>query len=232
MRESIPEFLRSNELFYFGMIETIRRGRARVIHQGSGGVLLRETSSGAYMLAAGDDETALGMLDTVRDADLLVTHRLSLLPELERRFGLKPEPVCRLAAWPRTEALPEPETPFQIRALALPEAGEAARVYASGGPGYIESRAAAGEMLGAFDGDRLAGFIGLHDEGSMGLLEVLPEYRGRGLGAALLARLSNILLQKGWAPYSHFFQTNTVSERLHRKLGFAVSAELLCWVSR
>ncbi|MFQ7452543.1 MAG: GNAT family N-acetyltransferase [Flavonifractor plautii] len=37
-------------------------------------------------------------------------------------------------------------------------------------------------MLGAFVDGTLAGFAGFHGEGSIGLLEVLPAYRRRGLG--------------------------------------------------
>lgn len=46
-------------------------------------------------------------------------------------------------------------------------------------------RLRAGVMLGAFLRDRPAGFIGLHEEGSMGMPEVLPEFRRMGVARAL-----------------------------------------------
>ena len=42
-------------------------------------------------------------------------------------------------------------------------------------------------MTGAFLDGVLAGLIGIHEEGSIGMLEVLPAYRRRGLGYALEA---------------------------------------------
>lgn len=42
-------------------------------------------------------------------------------------------------------------------------------------------------MTGAFLDGVLAGFIGIHEEGSIGMLEVLPAYRRRSLGYALEA---------------------------------------------
>ena len=50
-----------------------------------------------------------------------------------------------------------------------------------GGLEHIRQAIGAG-MLGAFVDGTLAGFAGFHGEGSIGLLEVLPAYRRRGLG--------------------------------------------------
>lgn len=36
---------------------------------------------------------------------------------------------------------------------------------------------AGGHLFGGFLGDKLVGFIGEHPEGSIGILEVLPEFR-------------------------------------------------------
>ena len=45
------------------------------------------------------------------------------------------------------------------------------------GRDYVAERLAAGAMTGAFLDGVLAGFIGIHEEGSIGMLEVLPAYR-------------------------------------------------------
>ncbi|MFQ9917932.1 MAG: GNAT family N-acetyltransferase [Flavonifractor plautii] len=52
-------------------------------------------------------------------------------------------------------------------------------------------------MLGAFVDGTLAGFAGFHGEGSIGLLEVLPAYRRRGLGEALLRGAVRLALERG-----------------------------------
>ena len=40
-------------------------------------------------------------------------------------------------------------------------------------------------FFGAFVDGQLAGFVGEHSEGSMGMLEIFPAYRRRGLGYSL-----------------------------------------------
>ena len=56
-------------------------------------------------------------------------------------------------------------------------------------PEYVEDRLKAGVIFGAFVDGRLAGFVGEHHEGSMGMLEVVPEFRRRGIAQALEAAL-------------------------------------------
>lgn len=50
---------------------------------------------------------------------------------------------------------------------------------------YIKNRIKTNTMLGAFIDKKLVGFIGTHEEGSIGILEVLPQYRKRGIGEML-----------------------------------------------
>ena len=66
--------------------------------------------------------------------------------------------------------------------------------------GYLRDRLESGVMLGAFDGDILIGFIGVHGEGAMGLLQVHPDYRRRGVGKLLEAHQINHHLAWGVDP--------------------------------
>lgn len=85
-------------------------------------------------------------------------------------------------------------------------------------------------MWGLFEGNAIAGFIGMHPEGSMGLLEVLPEYRRRGYGYLLEAYLIRLHLQRGWTPYCHVVKGNEASLRLQKKLGFEFAEKPAIWV--
>ena len=58
-------------------------------------------------------------------------------------------------------------------------------------PDYIKNLMGGGRLYGALRNDRLAGFIGVHPEGSIGMLEVLPEFRRQGIGTALESYLVN-----------------------------------------
>lgn len=65
----------------------------------------------------------------------------------------------------------------------------------------------AGQLWGLFEDGQLAAFIGVHHEGSMGILEVLPEYRRRGLAMALEGWLIRWHLERGWTPSAMCMRT-------------------------
>lgn len=94
---------------------------------------------------------------------------------------------------------------------------------------HILGRIAEG-MLGATVNGRLAGFAGVHMEGTVGLLEVLPEYRRRGLAEALEAAVINRLLDEGRLPYCHIKTGNTASFCLQEKLGLTVDHRKVYWL--
>lgn len=83
----------------------------------------------------------------------------------------------------------------------------------------IVRRLAAGTVDGGFLGDELVGFIGLHDEGSMGMLEVFPQYRGRGFARQLEAAKIGAQLERGLIPWAQIFPDNTASIHLQKVLG-------------
>ena len=97
-------------------------------------------------------------------------------------------------------------------------------------PTELAERITSGGMYGACVEDRLAGFIGVHTEGAMGMLTVLEEYRGRGIGSALLTYLVRQELRRGHVPYSQIFRENRVSMALQKKVGMALQPETIWWL--
>lgn len=97
-------------------------------------------------------------------------------------------------------------------------------------PDYIRRRLAAGVMHGAFQNGELAGFIGMHAEGSVGMLEVFPPYRRRGIAAGLMAFQANWVLGRGWVPFSQIWEGNEASFALHRRLGWSLCPSPMYWV--
>ena len=97
---------------------------------------------------------------------------------------------------------------------------------------FFYEQSAAGRLFGLYEGGRLAGFIGLHHEGSMGMLEILPEFRRRGYGFALEAFLIDWHLQRGWVPWCHVIDGNDASTALQKKLGMTRADWPDIWVFR
>ena len=93
-----------------------------------------------------------------------------------------------------------------IRKLDAADIQEAAPMYPGfDNPDYIVDRIEAGAVYGAFFGDNtandtintLAGIIGIHEEGSIGMLYVKPQYRHRKLATALETYAFNMALENG-----------------------------------
>lgn len=78
--------------------------------------------------------------------------------------------------------------------------------------------------------EQIAGFIGSHDEGSMGMLEIFPAYRRLGLGAVLEAWLINHELSLGHTPFAQVFTSNVASMALQEKMHMTCSTKANAWI--
>lgn len=86
-------------------------------------------------------------------------------------------------------------------------------------------------MYGGFKNGECVGFIGIHQEETMGVLEILPEFRRHGYGIALEQYLANEFVKQGRYPYCHILETNEVSLALQKKLGLWLSeGKRLVWL--
>ena len=229
--ETALAFLNRNKLLYLDMLEPIRRGSAELLYTAEDGVLLYDRLAEAHMLGADSRQALDRMLPLMEGCDILTGHHLWYKEELAARFSLKTEQICRQAAW--MEAAPPAPLPFGGE-LRLLDRSWAPWVYAHyshafGGVEYMEGAMDRG-MLGAFVDGTPAGFAGFHIEGAIGMLEVLPPYRRRGIGEALLRGVVSLALSRGQYAYGQVFTDNAPSLALQRKAGMAVSQEILFWL--
>lgn len=93
---------------------------------------------------------------------------------------------------------------------------------------YIRERLQAGVMFGAFDGECLVGFAGLHRTGIPGMLFVEETRRRQGIGKALESYMINRILERGRTPYLYVDEDDTVLYGLQKRLGF-YQAEKKFW---
>lgn len=96
-------------------------------------------------------------------------------------------------------------------------------------PGELERMLGSRRVLGGFEDGRLVGFIGEHEDGSLGLLEVFPESRRRGWGSALVATKANRQLAAGFTPWAQVWPGNEASLSLMASLGFVECATGQMW---
>jgi GNAT superfamily N-acetyltransferase len=224
----------SGDLGALVMRDTIARGGARVRYAGDACVAL-DTSAKTTMLWAGDVEEAELVAEDV--ADRMVTTMCELVNAPVRAAqgwegSAEAKDEWRLCVYRGTEPIAH-ENRLTVDPLDGSWAGKIRSLY-SHPEFYTEEELAeicdAGRMWGAFD-ERcdFVGFIGLHADGAMGMLEILPKYRRRGYATELVATIADTLLARGWLPWGQIFCDNEASIELNEKLGMTVGADrLLC----
>ncbi|HWS42804.1 MAG TPA: GNAT family N-acetyltransferase [Pseudoflavonifractor sp.] len=231
-REWAVGYLERDRLRYMNLLEVFRRGSAEMLLLREDGLLLRDRESLAYMLTAESHQAASAMIAHIpRGSGLCVAHQDWYLPVLRARLGLGGGMTCHQAAWLGERPPESSDFPGELRPL---DAAWAPRVRALYGHDYADEAYIAGAvergMLGAFVDGSLAGFVGTHDEGTIGLLQVLPQYRRLGVGEALYRAMIRRRLDRGGYALAHIEAGNEASLALQRKVGMALSAHLLYWM--
>ncbi len=129
------------------------------------------------------------------------------------------------------QELPAIECVYPIRQLTMSDVKQASLLYRKMEYNeYVAHCIQRNACYGAFDGDKLVGMIGEHDEEIMGLLEVHPEYRRRQIGLSLLVHMMHVQHDAGKWIVSQIKTDNTVSFQLHEKLGFQKGKETITWL--
>lgn len=97
---------------------------------------------------------------------------------------------------------------------------------------YLSARLESGCVLGLFAEGIPAGFIGEHDEGTMGMLEIFPPFRRRGYALILEGAKISQLMAEGRTPCDMVITNNEASHRLQHKLGCTLGKESCWWIGR
>lgn len=220
---------------YLDMTEPVRRGFGQVLFASETGAVVR-CGEECFTLFATDEATMehiCGLLPRKGDY-LITTHGNEYLPLLKERLGGKIKlflggESCQLAHLD-TQPLPLPDSSFTLRALAMESLPDLVANYPLEDEEYLRGRITQGQMVGAFEGESLCGFIGIHAEGTVGLLEVLPQYRRRGVATLLEIEMMNRELTLGHIPFGQVLTDNSPSLALQQSLGLTRSKGTVCWL--
>lgn len=225
------DFLQTDPLLYAGMRQLLRRGTAEVLEQGSRGVFLRDTVSGIYMLAAADDELGAQWLQRHRHRGYLMLELFqpSLCAFAGRQFGLARRMDCLQAVYLPAEA-PALAGRLQMRPARMEDLPEVTAHYKLLREQEVREIIRRGELFFASRDGETVGFAGQHLEGSMGLLEIYPEHRGRGCAAELESWMIARMQRQGLIPFCQVVEGNGPSLRLQKKLGLTIAGGRSYWM--
>lgn len=96
-------------------------------------------------------------------------------------------------------------------------------------PEYIKNRIKEDVAVGIFVDNKLVGWGLTHDDGALGFLHVLPEYRRRGYGVEIVKKLIEEKRKLDKPVFCNIEPENDKSRNLVDKLGFVVDRKI-SWV--
>lgn len=230
MKEQALQYLKKKPLLHVSMTEPIRRGQAEILKAAPQGVLLKILKDDILMLSADTPETGMALLSDFETIPTIVVHQEFLIEPIMQMYKKEGTTICHQAVYTKKEPFAIPAE-ADIRLLDERYCQTMADYYhLSDDPEYMRELVNLGVMHGIFVENNLAGFIGMHTEGSMGLLEIFPEYQNRGLGTILQKYMINFILQKGWIPFGQVIVGNEASMNLQRKLGMEFADGKVTWI--
>ncbi|MDE6517017.1 MAG: tRNA (guanosine(37)-N1)-methyltransferase TrmD, partial [Acetatifactor sp.] len=226
---------------YIHLMELLARGMARIVCCQGKNVLVNVENTQIYVLHAESPvavEQLLGQLapDWLRGQGRmnLAVCQESVKKLLVDQYGLKAKKTCYQACYTRKESLRVGHRDIRLLGTAeLDYVAERCKMYEKT---YLRRRILAKAMYGIYVGQEketlLAGCIGVHEDGSMGMLYVDETYRCQGLAASLESWLINWHLKRGDIPFCQIEERNIPGIRLQEKLGLYLCSEPMWWLEK
>lgn len=221
---------------YPDIISCIRKGSHKILYQSADGILIEDKSCGFAYAMCESEQSAKAIFACARESiSDLILHGTQLQQELKHQRWLEAGNPYYYAVY-KKQTIQKQQLPSSLTLRLLDETRieEVCALYSYRDlaiPSYISARIQEG-MIGAFLHEELVGFIGTHDSGSIGLLEVVPKARRNGIARSLVCACIDQQLTKGNIPYAEIFTDNEASKQLAEQVGMKISKDQLLWCTR
>lgn len=231
--DMLMKYLKKDTRLYVDMIHLYQRGHYKILYEENDGVLMYDEIADTYLASA---NTIAGAKDIVRllpqDYGTFVAHE-EIFTTIESEWNYTSSLLSYNHVYESKEMYDISNTEVEFRLLEekdIPIVKEHYAIKHLCTDTYIKGRIKQG-MLGAYVNDTLAGFIGIHDNGAMGMLEVFEKYRGKGIASKLQKAYTNKLLKEEYKGilYSQVNAKNDISLHLQEKLNYKKAKTPCYW---
>ena len=231
MKETALKYCYKNPVLHMDIIVPIKRNTAEIIYSGTDGVVIKETKSGAYLMALDSYKKALDIFHKLDNSYLYSVKNKDLATYIMDKTRLCDLMEANQFTYLKQEKLKNDDI-LQIKELDETYKDIIISHYTGvSDPSYIIERIENKELYGGFFEEKFCAFIGFHAEGSMGMLYVFPEFRKKGFATKMQIYMTNLMLDMGLTPFNQVEIYNTNSRNLQEKLGFEMSEEKVYWIS-
>ena len=211
------------------MIESLSRGKSEILYAENGNVLLFDEDFKLCMISAQNKEAGEKLVELIpKEVQFVISSQAFLNDLICEKCSFVLHHECFQVCYTNKVSLPVRYK--DIRPLTLEHLDYVAEHYEMTDREYVKERLLKKAMYGAFAEDKLVGFIGIHAEGSAGLLYVEEAYRRQGIGRALEAFLINWHVKNGYTPYGHVVKENEISLKMQESMGFYVAKNPVFWL--
>ena len=209
----------------------LRSGEWQITYESPTALMLNWNRGWLHALVAFDPDEARELLTQIPPEDAIVMRGCDGLRELASELGFNGCHPCWQVVYDGTTPIPI-SSELTIRHPDEKDFPKVAASYDMGSEEELREDFEGPDFLGGYLEEELVGYVGLHGEGSMGMLYVFPPYRRRGYAKALYGTLINNQLQKGRLPFAQIIEDNEASMQLHHKWDFRVADSLIYWMWR
>lgn len=224
--------LSQDSLLCANIQNSLLRGSGEIIEDSPEGIFVYESLGQVYYLMA---PPALGKewlcKHEERGYNLIVLYNDALISFAAERYHLSLDETCKQIVWTEQQAPARTQELF-IRHAQMADLELCMSVYHQSSPEDIRGAVELGNVFLAYKEDEFVGMIGLHMDGSMGMLDVLPAYRRRGYGTEMERMLIAHQLAQGCIPYGQVHLSNNASFALQENIGMKCSQGTLTWLYR
>lgn len=230
-KQQVIKTLKKKKRNHIHMMESLSRGLAEVLYAKGNNILIYNESCKLCMLTVENLEEGIKLLDFVpEETRLFITNQKFMNEPVGERFSAQMYHECYQVLYTAREALPVCHK--DIRMLTLQDLSYVCEHYDMGDEEHLKDLIEAKMMYGAYIENELVGFMGIHEDGSLGLLYVDKAYRRQRLGEALVCYLTNLQKKCEMTPYAHIISDNMASLGLQEKIGYYVAEQTIFWLGK
>ena len=226
----VYEFLLTDIPRYCGMINCIKRGSAQILAHSERGVYMRESYSGIFFLAAADEEEAarLTAARPLAIGDQCEVFTAETAGYMQKTYPRAAYTECRQYVYLGAEP-PVYEKRLDMRPAEYEDLPFVMRHYHLVEEDMLELAVKRKELFIARTGNVKVGFIGVHAEGCMGMLFVMPRFRRCGYGREMELFMTGEMMRAGLYPYGQVFVTNKASLELQKTTDYEKAQCEMYW---
>lgn len=230
-RQELAERLLKHKKENAYMIDNLQRGVAEILYADGDQAIAQNAAGGVVEMCCDSIEAGRELLSYLPEDCGLLLHNCEQLNELLiKEYGFEVHASCYQSVYTQQVSLPVAHK--DIRKFPLEELSYAVENYDNSGEDYLRQRIKRGELFAAYVDNEIAGFAGMHDDGSLGILYVDPKFRRLKLGSSLASYLVNRALERGGIPYAHIREDNVASLKMQEKMGLYTGAKKVFWMGR